>query len=158
MAKPKLSEIDYDERTDDQRLESNWRKARGLFKRGDHSASIMRAATSAEIAANIYVRHFLLSEHDVPVTFVDALLFSANGLDGKFKRLIRPAAEHRGTWGQLKPLQKRIEVLHEHRNSIAHAGYFKDEDEAKEALASSMAIIRALAPNESKKLALPYES
>ena len=154
----KLSEIPYEERTDDQRLESNWQKARGLFKRGDYSASILRAATSAEIAANIYVRHFLITEYNLPVPYVDALLYSANGLDGKFKRLIRPAAEHRRTWGTIKKVQKQIESLHEHRNSIAHAGYFKDEDEAKEALASSLAIVQALAANESVKLKLPYES
>lgn len=154
----KLSDIPYEERTDNQRLESNWRKARGLFKRGDYSASILRAATSAEIAANIYVRHFLISEHNLPASYVDSLLFSANGLDGKFKRLIRPAAEHRETWGQLKSVQKQIESLNEHRNRVAHAGYFKDKDEAKEAFASSLAIIQALAPNESAKLKLPYES
>jgi len=154
----KLSEIPYDERADDQRLESNWRKARGLFKRGDFSASTLRAATSAEIAANIYVRHFLIAEHNLPASYVDALLLFANGLDGKFKRLIRPAAEHRQTWGTLKKVQKQIESLHEHRNSIAHAGYFKDENEAKEALSSSLAIIKVLAPNESAKLKLPYES
>jgi hypothetical protein len=156
MGTKKLSAIPYDERTDDQKLETNWRKARGLYKREDWSAAIMRAATSAEIAANIYVRHFLITEHNLPRQYVDALLFSANGLDGKFKRLIRPAAECRGTWQMLKPLQRRIETLHEHRNSIAHSGQFKDEDEAQEAFRSSFAIIRALAPNESKKLALPF--
>jgi hypothetical protein len=157
MGNRNLSEIPYDERTDDQRLESNWRKARGLFKRGDYSASVIRAATSAEIAANIYVRHFLRTEYELPAQYVDALLFSANGLDGKFKRLIRPAAEHRGTWGKLKPLQKKITSLHEHRNSIAHSGYFKNEDEAMEALENGLEIIHALAPKESKKLALPKE-
>lgn len=154
----KLSQIPYVERTDDQRLESNWKKACGLFKRGDYSASILRAATSAEIAANIYVRHFLITEHNLPSTYVDALLFSANGLDGKFKRLIRPAAEYRQTWRELRKIQKQIESLHEHRNGIAHAGFFKDEDEAKDAFESSLTIIQALAPNESIKLKLPFPS
>jgi len=158
MGGKKLSDIPYDERTDDQKLESNWKKARGLYKREDWSASIIRAATSAEIAANIYVRHFLLTEHNLPAAYVDALLFSANGLDGKFKRLIRPAAEHRGTWAKLKPLQKKIKALHEHRNRIAHAGKFKDEHDAQEAFENSLAIIQALAPNESKKLVLPFRS
>jgi hypothetical protein len=153
----KISDIPYVERTDDQRLESNWRKARGLFKRGDYSASILRVATSAEIAANIYVRHFLTNEHSLPASYVDALLFSANGLDGKFKRLIRPAAEYRRTWGALKKIQKQIESLHEHRNSVVHAGHFKQKAEAKEAIASSLVIIQALAPNESIKLKPPYE-
>lgn len=154
----KFSDIPYEERTDDQRLESNWKKAQGLFKRGDYSASILRAATSAEIAANIYVRHFLITEHNLPASYVDALLFSANGLDGKFKRLIRPAAEHRQTWRALKQIQRQIESLHEHRNGIAHAGHFKNIDEAKDALASGLEIIHALSPIESAKLKLPYKS
>ena len=158
MGKTKLSAIPYDERTDDQKLESNWRKASRLYERRDWSAAIMRAATSTEIAANIYVRHFLVTEHKLPHSYVDALLVSANGLDGKFKRLIRPAAEHRGTWQVFKPLQKRIEALHDHRNGIAHSGHFKDENDAKEAFICGLEIIRALAPNESKKLLLPFKS
>lgn len=117
----------------------------------------MRAATSAEIAANIYLRHFLSTDHNLPTSYVDALLISANGLDGKFKRLIRPAAEYRHTWSTLKSLQKKIEALHNHRNSIAHAGYFKNEDEAKLALKDALSIITALAANESSKLKLPFE-
>lgn len=151
----KLSDIPYEERTDGQKLESNWKKARALFKRRDFSAAIMRVATSAEIAANIYIRHFLSVEHRLPSSYVDALLTSANGLDGKFKRLIRPAAEYRGTWPALKNLQRKIEALHDHRNGIANAGHFKDENEAKEAFDNSLQIILGLAPNEAIKLALP---
>ena len=158
MGNSEIAKIPYDERTDDQKLESNWTKARKQFERKDWSACVMRVATSAEIAANIYIRQFLLVEHPLPPKFVDALLLSANGLDGKFKRLIKPAAEHRGTWSQLKPLQKKIESLHEHRNSIAHAGKFKKRSEAKAAFEHSLAIIQALAPDESAKLALPHES
>src|SRR5215471_2054346 len=116
MTGTKLSNIPYDKRTDAQKLESNWRKARALYGRKDWSASITRAATSAEIAANIFVRRFLLDEYNLPAAYVDVLLFSANGLDGKFKRLIQPAAEHRGTLSKLKPLQKKIAELHNHRN------------------------------------------
>jgi hypothetical protein len=158
MGDLKIAVIPYDERTDDQRLESNWGKAQRLFERGDWSACVMRAATSAEIAANIYIRQFLLIDHPLPPAFVNALLLGANGLDGKFKRLIRPAAEHRGTWGKLKSLQKKIESLNEHRNSVAHAGNFKSEKDSKDVFELSLSIIQALAPNESLKLALPFGS
>lgn len=158
MGNPEIAKIPYDERTDDQKLKSNWTKARKQFERKDWSACVLRAATTAEIAANIYIRQFLLIEHPLPSKFVDALLLSANGLDGKFKRLIKPAAEHRGTWSHLKSLQKKIESLHEHRNSIAHAGKFKNKSEAKAAFEHSLAIIQALAPNESDRLELPYDN
>lgn len=155
--KPKFKKPPYEERTDDERLESNWKKACRLYTRNDHSAAILRTATSAEIAANIYIRHFLMTDHNLPAKYVDALLFSANGLDGKFRRLIKPAAEVRGTWGALKSLQKRIDALHDHRNSVAHAGYFKNAADAEECFKNSLEIIRTLASNESKKLELPYE-
>ncbi len=157
MGNLKIAKVPYDERTDDQRLESNWIKARMQFNREDWSASVVRAATSAEIAANIYIRQFLCAEYALPPKFVDALLLGANGLDGKFKRLVKPAAQHRGTWGELKSLQKRIASLNNHRNGVAHSGKFKSKKDAKGAFEHSLAIIKALAPHESSKLALPHE-
>ena len=158
MGEPKIAEIPYDERTDDQRLESNWTKGLKQFDRKDWSACVVRAATSAEIAANIYIRKFLLTEHTLPPKFVDALLLSANGLDGKFKRLVRPAAEHRGNWSDIKSLQKKIESLNDHRNGVVHAGKFKSKKDAKSAFDQSLSIIRTLAPDESEKLALPFKT
>lgn len=155
MAKRELAQIPYDERSDDQKLEANWLKAGKLFERKDWSACVMRVATAAEISANIYVRQFLQGDHNLPTTYVDSLLRSANGLDGKFNRLIRPAADCRGTWETLKHVKKKIELLHDHRNSIAHAGAFKDQKEARLAIAHGLEIIQALAPNESTKLTLP---
>lgn len=155
--KSRATKIPYEERTDDQRLESNWTKACKLYGRKDYSAAILRTATSAEIAANIYIRHFLMTDHTLPAKYVDALLVSANGLDGKFGRLIKPAAEVRGTWSVLKSLKKGIEALHKHRNNVAHAGYFKNASEAKVCFKNSLEIIRTLAPNESQKLKLPYK-
>jgi len=38
----KIANIPYDERTDDQKLESNWTKARKLFGRKDWSACVVR--------------------------------------------------------------------------------------------------------------------
>lgn len=158
MGDSEISKIPYEERTDDQKLESNWNKAVKQFDREDWSACVIRAATSAEIAANIYIRHFLQTEHMLPAQFVDALLLSANGLDGKFKRLIKPAAVHLGTWPDLKALQKKIESLSKHRNGVAHAGKFKSKKDSKVVLQQSLAIIAALAPNEAPKLSLPFDS
>ncbi|HJU07293.1 MAG TPA: hypothetical protein VJ727_02295 [Rhodanobacteraceae bacterium] len=158
MGDPKTAKVPYDERSDDKKLEANWKKVRGQFKRHDWSACIVRVATSAEIAANIFVRQFLVAHHSLPPRFVDALLLGANGLDGKFKRLIKPAAEHLGTWNQLKSLQGTIELLNDHRNGVTHSGKFKSKQDAKVAFELSLKIIQTLAPQESSKLALPYKS
>lgn len=156
MGNPRIARIPYDERTDDEKLESNWTKAIKLFERRDWSACVVRVATSAEISANIYIRRFLIDGYNLPKEFVDELLFSANGLDGKFNKLIRPAANHRGTWNDLKDLKKsKIEALNKHRNGIIHAGKFTKKSDAKSAFGLSRAIIAALAPTQAENLRLP---
>lgn len=155
MNKEKVEKPAYDERSDDDKLKANWVKAKRLFGRRDFSASVVRIATSAEIAANIYVRKFLIGEHGLPSSYVDALLVSANGLDGKYKRLIKPGAMIKNTWNDLKSLQKKIQALHDHRNGVVHAGKFKSESDAKVAFEEGLAIIKGLAPDESKTLTVP---
>ncbi|QNN47466.1 hypothetical protein H9L17_04830 [Thermomonas brevis] len=158
MGDSKIAKIPYDERTDDQKLASNWKKAAGQFEREEWSASVVRVATSAEISANIYIRHFLIDRYALPSSYVDELLFSANGLEGKFNKLVRPAAQHLGTWNDLRRLKtSKIEVLHKHRNGVVHAGKFKSKADAKSAFALSLAIITALAPDQAVHLRLPYE-
>jgi hypothetical protein len=49
----------YADRTDVERLQSTWRKLSGLMNRKEWSSAVTRAATAAEIAANIAIRHEL---------------------------------------------------------------------------------------------------
>lgn len=74
MSDAKIAAIPYDERTDEQQLHSNWKKATKLFERSDWSACVIRVATSAEIATNIYVRQFLQIDFALAATVVNALL------------------------------------------------------------------------------------
>ncbi|PCI62646.1 MAG: hypothetical protein COB35_03210 [Gammaproteobacteria bacterium] len=87
----------YEERSDDEKLLSNLKKASGLYGREDWSACIMREATATEIASNIFIRNYLLIENSLPHEFVDSLLLSANGIKGKFKQLVTPASKCLGT-------------------------------------------------------------
>lgn len=155
VGREKVEKPPYDERSDADKLKANWVKAKKLFERRDFSACVVRIATAAEIAANIYVRKFLIGEHGLPSSFVYALLVSANGLDGKYKRLIRPAAEIKNTWKDLKSLQRKIQALHDHRNGVVHTGKFKTSSDAKVAFDEGLAIIKGLAPDESQKLTVP---
>lgn len=157
MSDSESQKVPYVERSDDEKLVSNWKKANGLYERKDWSACIMRVATSAEIAANIYIRQFLQNEHNLPESFVDSLLKNANGLLGKYQRLITPASMHLGTWDELKSLQRNLTALNTHRNSVAHEGLFKNEPEAKEAYLQSLSIVTLLAPSEAAKLSLPFD-
>jgi hypothetical protein len=156
MGIDEIAKIPYTERSDDEKLQSNWRKAKKQYGRKDWSACVMRVATSAEIAANIHVRRYFLGEHNLPESVVDALLFSANGLPGKFRNLVKPIAEHRGSWETIRTLQDKISALNKHRNFVAHAGVFKNKAEAKEAFILSIEIIQGLAPEEAAKIKIPF--
>jgi hypothetical protein len=142
----------YDDRTDHERFHSNWKKARGLYRRKDWSASIMRVATSAEIAANIFVRAYLVKAHGLPEAFVDSLLISANGIDGKVKKLVQPVCEATGKWNAMKSIVKDVEKINKLRNQIAHSGRFMNQEEANEIFVLGLKVIVVLAPQEANGL------
>ncbi|MEP4546979.1 MAG: hypothetical protein ABJ000_12430 [Saccharospirillum sp.] len=147
----------YDERTDDEKLLSNWKKAVGLFEREDWSASIMRVATSSEIASNIYVRHYLQERHGLPGDFVNSLLKSANGMAGKLRQLITPAAKSLGKWDEIKSIQQKIDSINTHRNEVAHAGKFKNRKDARVVVEHAIEVIGILAPNVKEQVACQAE-
>lgn len=158
VMKNSKNKIPYDERTDDEKLVSNWKKATALFGRKDYSAAVIRVATSTEIATNIYIRHYLQEEHQLPEEFVNSLLFSANGISGKFKKLVMPASTCRGSWDEVKKIQKKIESINRQRNEVAHSGKFKNKKDTKSVFKNSLEVILTLAPAAAGSLSLPFES
>lgn len=157
MSTTRTEKKPYDERSDDEKLISNWTKAIALFLREDWSACIVRIATSTEISANIYIRHYLQEQHNLPESFVNSLLVSANGVDGKFKRLITPAAKCLETWDNVKANQKNIETINKHRNEIVHAGKFKNKGDAEIIFTKAQSVISSLSPTVSEKLPKPFD-
>ena len=146
----------YDERTDHEKLHSSWKKARAQFNREDWSAAITRVATSAEIATNIYVRRYFVDECELPLALVDRLLKDANGILGKYLRLVQPIALQRGTWTEIKKIQKpHIGPLNEYRNDVVHSGRFMNRGETLEVFSHGLAIVKALAPVEANGLDIP---
>lgn len=77
----------YAERTDLEKMQSQWNKLSGLHSREEWSAAVMRAATAAEIAANFAVRREFASRSKFEPEFVNKILKMANGLGGKVDRL-----------------------------------------------------------------------
>jgi hypothetical protein len=142
MAKKKKP---YNDRSDLEKLRSQWKKISGIFDRNhEWSAAIVRAATSAEIAANIAVRKRFESESGFSTSFVDSLLIWANGLDGKFRRLIIPAEPDADQKKELNGLKKRAEKLNDKRNEIVHRGAFASEKEARALVEVAREIVLAL--------------
>ena len=138
----------YSDRTDIERLQSSWKKLSGLMQREEWSAAITRAATAAEIAANIAVRHELQEQRHLDAEFVDHLLKWANGLSGKLDRILRPLHTTKAKQKVFKSLQKKAQKINDQRNLVVHSGNFMNQKEAKEIVSVAKEFI--------EKLVAPY--
>ncbi|MDD5557886.1 MAG: hypothetical protein PHN82_11680 [bacterium] len=134
----------YSERSDIERLRSSWKKLSGLMQREEWSAAITRAATAAEIAANIAVRHELQEQRHLEAEFVDHLLKWANGLSGKLDRILRPLHTTKAKQKTLKSLQKKARRINDQRNLVVHSGNFMNKEEAEEIVSVAKEFIEKL--------------
>ena len=69
------------------------------------SSAVVGAATATEIAANLVVREELIESRKLEEEFVDHLLKWANGLQGKFDKLILPITKGESYHGDFKKLK-----------------------------------------------------
>ena len=110
---------------------------------GDRPEQIRTARVSAAFFATLGVepmlgrdfvaREELVESRELEPEFVDHLLKWANGLQGKFDRLILPITKGESYHGDFKRLQSRAKVINEERNSIVHIGSFKKKSTARKA-------------------------
>jgi hypothetical protein len=115
----------YNERTDKEKILSNWAKTCGLYLRGEHSMAVIRAATTVELAANLVVREELENGQNLPSDFVDHLMKWANGLVGKLDKLIIPITKETARGGVFKSVHKAVADINTQRNGVAHRGEYK---------------------------------
>lgn len=122
----------YDERTDVEKIHSQWSKLIGLHDRKEWSASIVRAATAAEIAANLVIRAEFAQRSQFEADFIDSLLIWANGLRGKMERLVLkfPCEDQRQA--ELKKLFALAKDVNDVRNRVAHSGSFASRKQARD--------------------------
>lgn len=135
---------EYAELSDLEKIQKNWNKIRGLMQRDEWSSAIVRAATATEIAANLVIREELIEGRGLPNDLVDHLLRWANGIQGKFDKLILPVTKGTSTHAQLKKLKARVEDINLERNSVVHSGSFKTKSQAMKVISESRAIIKEL--------------
>ena len=140
----KIRKKPYSQRSDTEKLESNWTKTLGLFDRGEYSMAIVRAGTCAEIAANIVIRSELVKKRGLDPRFVDSLLRWANGLQGKFTRIILPVFKGTSRHAALKKHYKEIGEVNDARNEIAHGGRFASKESAQKLIRVAHAICGSL--------------
>jgi hypothetical protein len=134
----------YEERTDLEKIQSQWNKLSGLHSREEWSVAIVRAATAAELAANFAIRKEFESRSKFDSKFIDSLLRWANGLAGKIDRLLVPLSVGEKQHKTIKKLKAASEQINSKRNAIAHQGELCNEAEAKAAIQQSREFIEAL--------------
>lgn len=74
--------LPYEERSDLEKIQSQWVKLTGLHDRTDYSAAVIRAASATELAVNYALRHEFATRSQLDPKFVDSLFIWANGLRG----------------------------------------------------------------------------
>ena len=126
--KPKSKRTRYLNASDDEKVERNWNKACGLFRRGEYSVAVIRCGTCVELAVNFAIRQELVDVHKLPLSFVDKLLKSANGLRNKYHNIFLPIMEVYEEYDELKRLWKSdINKINLERNKIVHSGEFRSK-------------------------------
>ncbi|WP_306580857.1 hypothetical protein [Dokdonella sp.] len=140
----KKSRKPYNDRTDLEKLQSQWWKLSGLNSREEWSAAVVRAATAAEIAANIAIRSEFQSIGSFPSGFVDSLLIWANGLKGKLERLLVPITKDTERAAAISGLNSLGLQVNNIRNGIAHRGEFCSRAKAQDAIAKAKEFIEGI--------------
>jgi hypothetical protein len=130
----KKARTPYAERSDDDKVRSQWRKLSGLLSREDWSAAIVRAATAAELSVSLAIRREFASRSNLSGQSVDALLKEANGLWGKVNNLLMPLLIDRPNLLPVRALCKSAGDINRFRNSIVHGGHFSNKEPASEAI------------------------
>ena len=121
----------YSEKSDIEKIESNWKKVSGLFDREEWSSAIVRAATASEIATNLAVREELQVKRSLESEFVDSLLKWANGIQGKFDRLLLPVTKGTTIHNKFKKIKGGVTEINNERNAVVHSGQFKKKTTAE---------------------------
>ncbi|MDO6854876.1 hypothetical protein Q4599_14890 [Cellulophaga lytica] len=144
ITKKKTKKIDYTERSDIEKILSNWKKVYGLYSRKEWSSVILRASTSVELAANFVIRKELEENRKLDSDFVNHLLRWANGIQGKFDKLLLPIFKGDDFSKDLKKLKKKVQDINIERNTIAHSGQFKKESTANRIVLECQSVINTL--------------
>jgi hypothetical protein len=104
---------------------------------------------------NLAIRHELVKSKNLPIVFVDHLLVWANGISGKFHKLLIPILEGAESHQSIKELSAAMKKVNEERNKVAHRGEFKKHSTAYDALTAAHKYISGLATTYAPTIQLP---
>ncbi len=134
----------YAQRTDLEKIQSQWNKISGHHYRDDWSAAIVRAATAAELAVNYAIRTEFAKRSKFDTVFVDGLLKWANGISGKVDRLLIPLFAGKAKHGAVVKLRNLSDAINRKRNGIAHRGEFASKKEATDLIKKCRQFVHGL--------------
>jgi hypothetical protein len=134
---------EYEDRTDLQKIHTQWHKLTGLHNRLEWSAAVIRAASACEIAANLAIRAEFKDRSTFSKEYVDSLLIWANGLNNKMSKLLLPMLSE-AELVEFRGLKQLGDTVYGQRNKIAHSGIFLDEDESKVVIEAARQFIEKL--------------
>lgn len=146
MATKAKKKISYADRSEIEKVNSQWRKLSGLNTRREWSAAVVRAATAAELAATLVIRKELSSRTDFDDAMVNSLLIWANGLDGKVNRLILPLLKNQPKRHKAasKLYGDAMKKASRKRNEIVHGGHFCSKNEAVTLIAACKTFVEGM--------------
>src|SRR5690606_8873662 len=121
----------YSERSDLQKIRSQWKKASGLLEREEWTGAIVRAATGAELAANHLIRNELQEQQRLSDEHLNGLLKWANDMDRKLRNLLLPLSRENGNEAQINPVKKKVQAINSEGNSIVHQRLLKKQSTAR---------------------------
>ena len=139
-----MAKKDYNKRSDVEKIESQWTKLSGLHTRSEWSAAVVRAATAAELAANLAIRQEFAARSKFDPAFVDSLLKWTNGLSGKLDKLLLPVLKGQDKHDAISKLRGLARKVNDKRNDIAHRGAFCSEKEATAQIANCKTFVVGL--------------
>lgn len=141
----KQKRVPYSERSDLEKIKTNITKTSSLLNKREYGMAIVRSATSVELAANLLIRNELILKRQLEVHFVDNLLIWANGISGKFNKILLPLfKKQEEEFNILKKIKERIEDINTERNSVSHSGSLKNKKNAVHVLKESKEVINIL--------------
>jgi hypothetical protein len=141
MSISKAKRKPYSDRTLEEKITSNWKKTIGLFKRGEYSTVVIRAATSIELASNLLIKAEFHQNRGLPEQFVESLMMWANGLMCKVDRLLLPIFKGTTKEEKLKEIKVRSKDINDERNNVVYRGQFKAKKTATRVMSEAEFII-----------------
>lgn len=138
----KIKKTPYNDRTDLEKVRTNWTKCRGLFGRDEPSMAVVRAAIAMELSANLAIRALYAGQ--MTPQEINDLLLRCNGIARKFSDHIVKAAKGTPEHAAVVALHAASKTVNAERNLICHSGVFRTKGAVRPIIEAARQVILGL--------------